>query len=144
VGHLLTAMPWACDVRGGRKRHGQALEQSKKGCHKVDFDNNKRTDQTEFIPGADNEFDMLIAKVRAAVDKVLPSSMPSLSLTFTCTYICCPCFVSRARRFSQSPHADSPPVALLTVTIPFIVQGRAAGDQAVSIYEQHFQVKLRT
>jgi len=78
VGHLLTAMPWACDVRGGRKRHGQALEQSKKGCHKVDFDNNKRTDQTEFIPGADNEFDMLIAKVRAAVDKVLPSSMPSL------------------------------------------------------------------
>ena len=50
-----------------------ALEQSKKGCHKVSFDNNKRTDQTEFIPGADNEFDMLIAKVRAAVDKVRES-----------------------------------------------------------------------
>ena len=53
-----------------RKRHGMALEQSKKGCHKVTFDNNKRTDQTEFIPGAENDFDMLIAKVRAAVDKV--------------------------------------------------------------------------
>eukprot|EP00802_Teleaulax_amphioxeia_P013294 Tamp_13344.p1 GENE.Tamp_13344~~Tamp_13344.p1 ORF type:complete len:392 (+),score=99.03 Tamp_13344:186-1361(+) len=52
------------------KRHGQALEQSKKGCHAVAFDNNKRTKQEEFIPGADEEFDMLIAKVRAAVDKV--------------------------------------------------------------------------
>jgi len=51
------------------KRHGQALEQSKKGCHVVAFDNNKRTKQEEFIPGADEEFDMLIAKVRAAVDK---------------------------------------------------------------------------
>ena len=48
---------------------GQALEQSKKGCHKVEFDNNKRIGQTEFIPGSDESFDMLVAKVRAAVDK---------------------------------------------------------------------------
>ncbi len=106
----------SCRVRGfgvSRKRHGQALEQSKKGCHKVDFDNNKRTEQTEFIPGADNEFDMLIAKVRAAVDKVAPPPVPSFLNTQHHTYSCCPCFQSRTRLFSQ--HTYSTSEALLTV-----------------------------
>mmetsp|Transcript_7450 Transcript_7450/g.18614 ORF Transcript_7450/g.18614 Transcript_7450/m.18614 type:complete len:401 (+) Transcript_7450:37-1239(+) len=51
------------------KRHGKALEASKKGVFCVEFDNNKRIAQLEFVPGQDEQFDMLISKVRAAVDK---------------------------------------------------------------------------
>mmetsp|Transcript_22023 Transcript_22023/g.52875 ORF Transcript_22023/g.52875 Transcript_22023/m.52875 type:complete len:97 (+) Transcript_22023:359-649(+) len=50
------------------KRQGRGLEQSKKGLFAVRFENNKRMEQTEFIPSQDDEFDRLIAKVRASVD----------------------------------------------------------------------------
>mmetsp|Transcript_9588 Transcript_9588/g.22075 ORF Transcript_9588/g.22075 Transcript_9588/m.22075 type:complete len:383 (+) Transcript_9588:263-1411(+) len=51
------------------KRHGKALEQSKKGAFCVEFDNNKRTNNTEFVPGQNEEFDLLVARVRAAVER---------------------------------------------------------------------------
>eukprot|EP00286_Rhodomonas_abbreviata_P021564 CAMPEP_0181296556 /NCGR_PEP_ID=MMETSP1101-20121128/4768_1 /TAXON_ID=46948 /ORGANISM="Rhodomonas abbreviata, Strain Caron Lab Isolate" /LENGTH=378 /DNA_ID=CAMNT_0023401431 /DNA_START=438 /DNA_END=1571 /DNA_ORIENTATION=+ len=51
------------------KRHGKALEQSKKGSFSVEFDNNKRTHSAEHVPGQNEEFDLLVARVRAAVDR---------------------------------------------------------------------------
>lgn len=60
------------------KRHGPALEQSKKGAFHVEFDNNKRVKQSEYSPGQDEGFDLLLAKVRAAVDKGLTSGEQSI------------------------------------------------------------------
>ena len=45
------------------KRHGPALEQSKKGVFQVEFDNNKRVKQAEYMQGKDEGFDLLLAKV---------------------------------------------------------------------------------
>ena len=53
----------------------------------VEFDNNKRTEQAEFIPGADEEFDMLIAKIRASVDKVVVVVCVCVCV-FVCVCVC--------------------------------------------------------
>ena len=51
------------------KRHGKALEQSKKGIFIVEFEGNKRIRQQQYVPGGDDDFERLLAKVRAAVER---------------------------------------------------------------------------
>uniref|UniRef100_A0A7S0F0D0 Uncharacterized protein n=1 Tax=Hanusia phi TaxID=3032 RepID=A0A7S0F0D0_9CRYP len=51
------------------KRHGKALEQSKKGTFVVEFEGNKRIRQLQYLQGADDDFERLLAKVRAAVER---------------------------------------------------------------------------
>mmetsp|Transcript_35393 Transcript_35393/g.110638 ORF Transcript_35393/g.110638 Transcript_35393/m.110638 type:complete len:398 (+) Transcript_35393:306-1499(+) len=51
------------------KRHGKALEQSKKGIFIVEFEGNKRIRQQQYVQGGDEDFERLIAKVRAAVER---------------------------------------------------------------------------